>query len=145
MCFQAALGLAHESLLKATATSTDVKLPGTLRGCEDCVLAKGIRAPIAKQTSNRSDQKLGRVIAGLSGEKDLPAPRKKRYANIFRTNYSRFMWAYVSREKSDARSALKRFLCYTRSDGDVVHPLVGRRLRTSASVSTTVQEASYQI
>lgn len=71
MCFDAAFSLAHESLLKAAAKSAGIELPGTLRECEGCMLANGIRAPIAKQTSNRSDQKLGRVFVFLSGEKEL--------------------------------------------------------------------------
>lgn len=45
--FHATLGHAHESLLKTTAKSTGVKLPGTLRRCKGCMLAKSIRAPIA--------------------------------------------------------------------------------------------------
>ena len=61
------------------------------------MIAKSPRAPIAKQTSNRSDRKLGRVFVDLSGEKEFPAIGGKRYAIVFR-------------RKSNAVGVLEKFL-----------------------------------
>lgn len=74
-------------------------------------MAKGIRATIAEQTSNRSGKKLGRIFVDSSGEKEFLAPQGKRYAIIFRNDYSRSTWVYLMRKKSDAFRVLERFLC----------------------------------
>lgn len=71
---------ADETLLKTTAKSTGVSLTVKLAQCKGCMLEKGIRTPIAKQTSNRSKPKVGRVFVELSGEKEFPAPGGKRGA-----------------------------------------------------------------
>ena len=117
--FHSVCAHSHEKLLRATAKSMNFKLNGKLRECEGCMVSKGTRAPIAKQTTNRSDRKLGRVFVDLSGEKEFPAIGGKRYAIVFRDDYSRYMWVYLLRRKSDAVGALEKFLCDTRSDGEV--------------------------
>ena len=71
--FHSVCAHSHEKLVRATAKSMNFKLTGKLRECEGCMVAKGTRAPIAKQTSNRSDRKLGHVFVDLSGEKEFPA------------------------------------------------------------------------
>lgn len=65
--------------------------------CDDCMLARDIRAPITKQMSNRSDGKPGRVFADSSGEEEFPAPGGKQYVICFRDGYSRFMKVYLLR------------------------------------------------
>lgn len=70
------------------AESMNFELSGTLRECEGRILVKGIRVLIAKHASNRSDQMLGRIFVDLTGEKEYAAFGGKRYAIMFRDDYS---------------------------------------------------------
>lgn len=62
ICFNSVCPQRHEKLLKAIAKTMHIKLTGTLREFEGCMVAKGIRTPIA-------DEKLERIILDLSGER----------------------------------------------------------------------------
>ena len=65
-----------------------VKLTGTLKPCEGCSIAKGLRAPIPKSTSCRSTERLGRVFVDLSGKKEVVGPGGKKYAMVFRDDHT---------------------------------------------------------
>lgn len=73
----------HEKLFNATAKPLTISLTDSLRECKGCMVGKRIRAPIAKQTSNRSDRKVGRDFADFFGEKEFPSLGRKWYAIVF--------------------------------------------------------------
>ena len=117
--FHASQGHASRSRLKATAKTLGVKLTGTFKQCEGCFVAKGLRAPIPKSTTCRSNEPLGRIFCDLSGKKEVVGPGGKQYAMVFRDDYSRYQWVYFLVSKTDTSKALKRFLADTRSIGSV--------------------------
>lgn len=69
--FDSAIVHTRVSLLKATAKSMKVQLAGTLRECKECLLTRGIHAPLKEQTSHRSNRNLGRVFVELTEEKEI--------------------------------------------------------------------------
>lgn len=73
-------------MLKATAKALNIMLIGSLSEYAGCMVANGIRAPIAKQTSNRSDTNLRRIFVHLSWGKEFPALAGKRHVIVFGNN-----------------------------------------------------------
>ena len=65
-------------------------------------MAKGLRKPISRSTHIRADNKFGRVFVDLSGPTQVESKGRNRYVMIVRDDYSRFMWVYFMRHKSDA-------------------------------------------
>lgn len=63
----------------------------------------------------------------MSGEKEFLALGRKRYAIGFREGYSRYMWVYLLRRKSDAMSAFDKIIC-------LIHVLMVRSRSSAAKV-----------
>ncbi|CAN0574040.1 unnamed protein product, partial [Ectocarpus sp. 12 AP-2014] len=115
--FHRSYGHAHEALLKSTATSMGITLVGELEPCAGCSMSKGIRKGVRSSTSTRAVRKLDRVFVDLSGKRATLSIGGKQYTMIIRDDYSRFVWLYFLRAKSDAAEAFKKYLADIRADG----------------------------
>ena len=65
--FHVCFGHAHANALRATARRLGIKLTGEMKPCKGCLMAKGRRRPIARQTLTRAKRKLERVYVDLAG------------------------------------------------------------------------------
>ena len=110
-------GHTHEVLLKKTATPQGIAYSGKLHECRGCLMAKGLRKPIARSTHTRADKKLQRVFVDLSGPMAVQSIGGKRDTLIVRDDCTRFTRVYFLRHKSDAASAFASFLAEVRADG----------------------------
>ena len=115
--FHVLYGHANEQLLRDTAKRLCVELLGKLEPCAGCSMAKGYRKGIPNSTMKRATTKLGRVFVDLSGRKRTASLTGARYAMICKDDYTRYSWLYFLKHKSDAASALKRFLTDVRAVG----------------------------
>ena len=78
-------------------------------------MAKGLRRPISRSTHVRADKNFGRVFVDLSGPKQVESKGRNGYVMIARDDYSRFMWVYFMRHKSDAAEMFRHFLADNRA------------------------------
>ena len=114
--FHCTYGNTHEVLLKKTAEQQEVNLSGELLKYQGCLVAKGLRKPIARSTHTRAEKKLQRVYVDLSGKMTVPDIGGKWYTLIVRDDCTRFTRVYFLGKKSDAASAFKSFLAEVRAD-----------------------------
>lgn len=103
--------------LRNTAAQMGVTLKGELHGCKGCSIHKGARKPIKRSTSSRADRKLGRVFVDLSGPKPVESLGGRKYTLFIRDDFSRDMWMYCLRHKSEAAEGFERWLTDVRADG----------------------------
>ena len=99
--FPCAAGHSNKALFRKIAAQPRFVLEGELLGCRACFMSKGLRKSIKQSTHTRADYKLGRVCVDLSGPKVVESLGRKRYPFIVRDHFSRYMWVYFVRHKSD--------------------------------------------
>ncbi|CAN0283274.1 unnamed protein product, partial [Discosporangium mesarthrocarpum] len=84
-----------------------IMLTTDLTTCPGYAMGKTIRSRIRSSTTTRAVSPLERVFMDLES---TPSLRGMLYDAIVRDDYSRFMRVYPLRVKSDAYTALQRFL-----------------------------------
>ncbi|CAN0395530.1 unnamed protein product, partial [Discosporangium mesarthrocarpum] len=114
--FHCSYGHAHEHALRLTARRMGVKLVGKLETCSGCGMGKSIRLAISSHTTDTGVSKLSRLFMDLSGKKAVSSLGGNWYNAIIRDDFSRFMWVYPLKAKSDAYGALELFLAETNVD-----------------------------
>ena len=108
-------GHIHGALLRKTAEQTGTILEGMLHECKGSLMAKGLRKPVPRSIHVRAGKKLGRVFVDLSGPKQVESKGRIRYVMVVKDGYSRFMWVYFMRHKSDAAEKLRQFFADNRA------------------------------
>ncbi|CAN0445952.1 unnamed protein product, partial [Discosporangium mesarthrocarpum] len=101
---------ANEVTLRRTAKTMGIMLTGSLTTCSGCAMGKSIRSRIRFSTTTRAVRSLERIFMELIGNKSTPSLGGNLYKAIVRDDYSRFMSVYPITVKSDACTALERFL-----------------------------------
>ena len=100
----------RDKLLCSTAKQLGVVLEGSLRECEGCSVAKGLGRPVGRTMSTRADNVFGRLFIDICGEKSIESIGGKRYMLLICDGFSRFMWTYFMRQKSESATRFRQFL-----------------------------------
>ena len=88
---------------------------GRFTSAKGCSMAKGLRKLISRSTHVRADKEFRRVHDDLSRPKRVLSKGENRYLMIVRDDFSRFMWVYFMRLKSDAAETFTQFLADNRA------------------------------
>ena len=108
--FHQSHGHLHEGLLRATAKQLGVTLVGKLHECKGCSIAKGLRKPIPTSTTTRAVKPFERVFMDVSGPKVTESAGGMKYSFLIRDGFSRKIWMYFGKQKSDTTRAFKLYL-----------------------------------
>ena len=76
--------------------------------CDACLVAKQRRAPFPCATEYRATEPLELLHGDLCGPVSPPTPGGKGYIMLIVDDMSRYMWAALLQNKSDAEAAFKR-------------------------------------
>lgn len=77
--------------------------------CESCLVGKQARKPFPKQTPYRASKKLELIHGDLCGRISPFTIGGNRYIFVLIDGFSRFMWCFLMKEKSDAIHCFKKF------------------------------------
>ena len=100
-------GHLHERYMRRRAASEGISLTGKLKLCDNCVMGKARKKPIAKISSYKQATRFGgRVFTDMSGPFKVRGYGGVRYMFTFVDDYSRKKWTYLMREKSDVLRVL---------------------------------------
>lgn len=77
--------------------------------CSGCLLSKQARAPFPSQANFAAKVKLELIHGDLCGPISPPTPAGNRYFLLLVDDYSRRMWVYMLKYKSEALEAFKKF------------------------------------
>ncbi|CAN0027935.1 unnamed protein product, partial [Sphacelaria rigidula] len=116
--FHQSQGHLHGGLLRETAKQLGVTLVGKLHECKGCAMAKGLRKPIPTSTTTRAAKPSERVFMDASGPKLVESAGGMKCSFFIRDDFTRKIWMYFGKHKSDNTRAFKQYLADTvRSDG----------------------------
>lgn len=79
------------------------------RKCEGCLMSKQSRSPFPSRARFEASEKLELIYADICGPISPVTPGGNRYFLLFVDDFSRKMWVYLLKEKSDAFLVFKRF------------------------------------
>ncbi|CAM9889479.1 unnamed protein product, partial [Sphacelaria rigidula] len=108
--FHQSHGHLHEGLLRETAKQLGVTLVGKLHECKGCSMAKGLRKPIPTSTTSRAAKPLERVFMDVSDPKLVESAGGMKYSFLIRDDFTRKIWMYFGKHKSDTTRAFKQYL-----------------------------------
>lgn len=77
--------------------------------CSGCLLSKQTRTPFPSHTSFMAKQKLELIHGDLCRPISPPTPSGNRYFLLLVDDYSRKMWVFMLKQKSEALAAFKKF------------------------------------
>ena len=77
--------------------------------CESCILGKHQRDSFLIRNSRRAKQSLELVHTDICGPVEVESIGHKRYFVLFVNDYTRKIWIYFLREKSEAFNKFKEF------------------------------------
>lgn len=77
--------------------------------CSGCLLSKQTRSPFPSKANFLAKEKLELVHSDICGPISPPTPAGNRYFILFIDDFSRNMWVYMLKQKSEALGAFKRF------------------------------------
>lgn len=85
------------------------KMKPPTRKCEGCLMSKQTRQPFPSQASFHAKKVLELVHGDICGPISEPTPAGNRYFFLLVDDYSRKMWVYMLKLKSEAFSVFKKF------------------------------------
>jgi len=105
-------GHASLPLLQRIASTSGIRLSGTLDPCEVCATSQFKRKKIAKVTHTRATKFLSRIFVDLTGPMIPSFESGVRYYMVIVDDYTRYKWVYGLRDKSAiyTSKALAHFL-----------------------------------
>ncbi|CAM9911506.1 unnamed protein product, partial [Sphacelaria rigidula] len=103
-------GHLREGLLRETAKQLGVTLVGKLHECKGCSMAKGLRKHIPTSTTTRAAKPLERVFMDASSQKLVESVGGMKYSFLIRDDFTRKIWMYFGKHKSDTTRAFKQYL-----------------------------------
>jgi hypothetical protein len=77
--------------------------------CESCLVGKQTRQPFPKSASFRATRALELIHGDLCGPISPNTIAGNKYIFVLIDDFSRFMWTFVLKEKSDAFDTFKKF------------------------------------
>lgn len=86
--------------------------------CEGCLIAKQARLPFPQQASFRAEKTLQLVHADICGPITPATLAGNKYFLLLVDDFSRMMWVYMLKEKSDAFNAFKKFKSVVENECD---------------------------
>ena len=108
--FHQSHGHLHEGLLRETAKQQGVTLIGKLHECKGCYMAEGLRKPIPTSPDTRAVKPFERVFMDASGPKLVESAGGMKYSFLIRYDFSRKIWMYFGKQKSDTTKAFEQYL-----------------------------------
>lgn len=88
---------------------------GIKETCETCVKAKMTRMPFPKESSSKTDEILDLIHTDVCGPMQTATPGGKRYIITIIDDYSRFTVIKLLSHKSEAESAIRQFVEFTKT------------------------------
>lgn len=77
--------------------------------CSGCLLSKQARAPFPSQSKFAAKERLELIHGYICGPISPPTPAGNRYFLLLVDDFSRKMWVFMLKQKSDALAAFKKF------------------------------------
>ena len=102
--------LGHLKAEDVNATVAGCKRARDQKACDVCILGKQSRAPVPKETGNRSDEPLQRVVSDVIGPFDTPSLNGHRWVVTFIDEFSRHVVANFLNRKAEVIDKFKEYL-----------------------------------
>ena len=91
-----------ERVTRTTGKALNMKVTGTFKPCEDCLIGKAKRANISKAPATRATEPGERISIDISSPKPTSIGGKKHWL-LAVDDYSDFSWSYFLKKKSELK------------------------------------------